>query len=873
MPTRTQFAVSARGAPWPDPVTPEEGVACLTKALPAPDTDLAETMAALAAERAFSASLVECHGDGVFAFDTSWRFTLWNPRMEATTGVAEEAVIGRHALDVLPFLRETGEDACFEAALSGQTVTMSPQSNHFGDAGQDGHYESLYSPLRDETGAVFGGLCVVRDVTARVQTEAALRAAETRYRSLVEKLPVVVYLASHDVMASTCYISPRVEEMLGYTPEEYRATAEFWFELVHPDDRELVRAAMHEAVSTGKPFSLEYRKIARDGRVVWVRDEAVQVAGEDGQAPYWQGVNVDITERRTAEAAFEVERELLLALMNNVPDLVYFKDRESRFLRLNEPTARALGCETPSDAIGKTDADFFDLGPEWIEEEQRVLRHGGTIVNRLVQHSAEDGHRIWVLNTKVPVRNASGDVIGLIGLGRDVTELKELEERMAHQAFHDPLTGLPNRTLFMDRLQHALTGAPRRDENVAVLFLDLDGFKLVNDSHGHEAGDALLVSVARRLSTRLRASDTLSRLGGDEFGAILEGITSIAEAEQVAERMLRALDAPFMVRGKEIFVGASIGVALSRAETSGPNDLLREADVALYQAKAAGRRSVVVFRRDMAMAIAERVSLESELHGAAERGELRVLYQPIIDLQTERIRGVEALLRWNHPQRGQIAPAEFIPVAEETGLIVPIGRWVLREACRDAAAWQPADPEEPRFRVNVNLSARQLRDSRLVESVRHALQDAGLPASALELELTEHSLLDDGTATREMLSGLQSLGVGLAIDDFGTGYSSLGYLRHLPVTTLKMDRVFVGGLGSQGGGDAIVEAIVALAHALKLQVTAEGIERSEQLEQLQAIGCDHGQGFLFARPLEAAAVSEWLERRVPVERGRVTTLR
>jgi len=429
---------------------------------------------------------------------------------------------------------------------------------------------------------------------------------------------------------------------------------------------------------------------------------------------------------------------------------------------------------------------------------------------------------------------------------------------MVHQALHDALTGLPNRALFLDRLEHALARAIRGGSEVAVLFLDLDRFKTVNDSLGHAAGDELLCAVSRRIVGCMRAADTAARLGGDEFAVLLEDLDSTHEAVRVAERIIAALEEPIGVADREVFVGASIGIATG---AYGAADLLRHADVAMYRAKALGKGRYAMFEAGMQAEVMDRLDLEADLQRAVDRGELAVFYQPIIALGTGELAGHEALVRWRHPTRGLLAPGAFIPLAEETGLVAPIGRFVLREACRQAARWAAFVPG---LTMNVNLSGRELEDPRLLDDVTAVLRATGLPAERLVLEITETVLMQDTEATIERLRALRALGVRLAVDDFGTGYSSLRYLNRFPLDVLKMAKPFVDGLGSPDGDPALARAIIELGSDLGLHIVAEGIERSPQLAHLQRLGCPYGQGFWFARPMPAAEATAALGAPVTV---------
>ena len=451
---------------------------------------------------------------------------------------------------------------------------------------------------------------------------------------------------------------------------------------------------------------------------------------------------------------------------------------------------------------------------------------------------------------------ANPTIGGIVVNSRDVTDRKQLEKRLAHQSLHDPLTGLPNRALFRDRVHHALALQNRESgRRLGVLFIDLDGFAAVNDSFGHSVGDALLTLTAARLAECVRPGDTVARLGGDEFGVLLEGVTSSFVARQVADRFLEAMQAIVDLDGREIFISASVGIAFDTPGCTA-DEVLRNADLAMYRAKARGKKRYEMFAPEMHAVVMERLELETDLRHALERAEFYLVYQPLVDLRSGVLVGVEALARWRHPVRGVVSPGEFIPAAEETGLIVPMGRWVIEESCRQLRAWQRATGRA--LRMSVNISARQLQGPLLTDHVATALRTTSISGSSLVLEITESMLVDDVERTMEKLQRFSDLGVSLAIDDFGTGYSSLAYLSRLPVDILKIDRSFVAGLGTHPEMTAVTSAIVALGKSLNLTVVAEGIEEPAQLAALTTMGCDYGQGYLLSRPLAADDVATLL---------------
>ena len=464
-----------------------------------------------------------------------------------------------------------------------------------------------------------------------------------------------------------------------------------------------------------------------------------------------------------------------------------------------------------------------------------------------------DGTYRWMLSRGMAVRDGDNTAYRMAGSQTDITESKWIAEQLQRDAFYDPLTKLPNRALFMDRLGHAVTRGKRlKSYNFGVLFLDLDRFKLINDTLGHSVGDDLLVQTAERIGRFIRPGDTLARLGGDEFVILLEDIKEVGCTIFVAERIKKLLGEPFCLDGREVFTTASVGIAVSSGKYDRPEELLRDADIAMYRAKAEGRGSYVMFDPSMQKATAELMRLENDLRRALERNEFRMFYQPIVDLDTNRLASLEALIRWQHPTRGLISPGTFIPIAEETGLIIPIGEWALYDVCRKMRTWHDQGAD---VRVAVNLSTRQLRDKNFPSLLRKILDETRVDPGDLDLEITESAVINDWDVVVATLSALQELGVRLCLDDFGTGYSSLSYLHRLPVSKLKIDRSFLQKMESSSEHSGIIRAILDLANTLKMEVVAEGIETQGQLAQLKEMKCKLGQGYLFAKPQDEQTVA------------------
>lgn len=465
----------------------------------------------------------------------------------------------------------------------------------------------------------------------------------------------------------------------------------------------------------------------------------------------------------------------------------------------------------------------------------------------------------WMLSRGVIVRDASGKAYRIVGTQTDITYRKFTEEQLLHDASHDALTGLPNRVLFMERLSHAISLAKRRrNYSFAVLFFDLDRFKLINDSLGHLVGDQLLIAIARRLEKYLRVGDTVARLGGDEFTILLEDIRDGNVVTTIVNRLQEELTRPFNLNGHEVFTSTSIGIALSTIGYDRPEDLLRDADIAMYRAKASGKARYEVFDTTMHTRAVALLQLETDLRRGLEREEFQLHYQPIVSLQTDEITGFEALIRWQHPQRGLVSPAEFIPFAEETGLIVPIGWWVFREACHQMRIWQLQFPEYSSLVMSINLSAKQFAQPDLLEQINQILQETNLEPSSLKLEITESVVMENAEAATAMLLQLRALGIRLSIDDFGTGYSSLAYLYRFPTHTLKIDRSFINKIDSDSEQLEIVRTIVTLASNLGMDVIAEGVETVKQLAQLKTLNCECGQGYFFSKPVDSQTATALL---------------
>jgi len=590
-----------------------------------------------------------------------------------------------------------------------------------------------------------------------------------------------------------------------------------------------------------------------------------ELASAERQLKHLVALNAEleasVAERVSSETAWNNERRIWRAMIDQVPDYLFVKDTQSRFVIANRAVAADLGLQ-PDAMIGKTDFDLHPLtqARQFYADEQSVITTGKPMIDIdefIVDH---DGRQKWLSTSKVPLRDEHGNIIGMVGICRDVTERKRAEEQIHFMAHHDVLTGLPNRSTLMQRLAGAIEQAKRSGGCVAVIFIDLDRFKVVNDSMGHGAGDRLLKTVADRMMRCVRGSDTVVRLGGDEFVVLLSGPDERSDPKYVLSRLRSAIAEPVEIEGQLFRVTSSIGIARYPADGEDAEALLLNADVAMYQAKELGRDTFQFYTAEMNAAARERRVLQEGLRHAIAMHQFALVYQPQVDLRTGVIFAVEALVRWHHPELGIIQPAKFIPMAEESGLIVPLGDWVLREACRQNKAWQNAGM--PPISVCVNVSARQFRERTWVARVEDILRETGLAPEYLELELTESLLMHDVGQAIATMRELQALGVHFSIDDFGTGYSSLSALKSFPVARLKIDQSFVKNLPRDDNDRSIATAVISLGQKLHMRVIAEGVETQEQMDFLRSHDCDEFQGFHFSRPVEPAAVAELLRKQV-----------
>lgn len=657
------------------------------------------------------------------------------------------------------------------------------------------------------------------------------------------------------------YIGAGCTRLTGYRPDELLFNKCISYEqITHPQDRAVVRQAILESLERDQRYDAEYRIIRADGKTRWVVERGVGVRDADGRLIAVEGFIQDMTERIAANQALREAVRRYRSLFEHAVEGIFQTTPDGHYLDANPALARIYGYPDPTALIeGLRDIQHqLYVDPTRRETFIRLMQTQGQVRDFESEVYRRDGSRIWISENARAVKDEAGRVLFYEGTVIDITERRRHEAELLHQASHDALTGLPNRVLLMDRIQQGIALARREGSRLCLLFVDLDHFKLINDSRGHHAGDRLLIEIASRLRLCLREQDTVARLGGDEFVVLLTGAREEHEVIRILHRILDEVARPWVDGEAEYRIGCSIGISCYPGDGDDAETLLRCADAAMYQAKESGRHTFHFYTPELNRAASDRLALASSLHRALEREELRVYYQPRLDLTSGRIIGAEALVRWQHPQQGLIPPDRFIPVAEETGLIIPIGRWVLAEASRQNKAWQAAGL--PTLCVSVNLSPIQFRRADLVREVADILAETGLLPEYLELEVTESFVMHDAERINATMRQLKQLGVAIAVDDFGTGYSSLSYLKRFPVDRLKVDRSFVRDIHQDPDDAAIVRAIITLGHALGLKVVAEGVETPEHQAFLRQHGCDEGQGYLYSRPVTAVELEAMLRR-------------
>ena len=819
---------------------------------------------ALRAQEEFNRVLLNNQADGVVACDAEMRLVLFNNVAKQWHGLDPREIPPEHWGHYFGLYDASGEHELQAHEIPLVRAFNGEQLQHAGmvikASGQAPRFVSCSATaFFDDTGKKLGAVAIMRDITEIQAQHRALRERETLFQALARVAPAGIFRT--DMLGGTAYINQRGLEMIGLASAD-EAKGIGWARHLHPDDREPLIGAWRAAFSQRSTFSAEYRFLHPDGRIIWVKGEAQVETDEAGQFLGYVGTITDITGIKQSEENLR----MAAAVYDNTREGIMVTDQASRIVSVNRAFSEITQYEA-QEVIGKTpkllasgkhDAHFFEamwqaLNTEgYWQSEIWNRRKNGELYPQLLSISV--------------IRDKTGAVQNYVGIFADITHLKASEARLDFLAHHDPLTSLPNRLRLISNLEHAIQVAHREHKQLALLMLDLDRFKDVNDTFGHLAGDELLQHAAKRLTRRLRGADTVARLGGDEFTILLEDISQVSDSAKVADSIIKALEAPCKLSNNvEVHIGVSIGISIFPDHGTTALELLQHADAALYQAKAAGKGCYRYFSENLTKAARDRFSIESRLRAAIDKDQLALYYQPKIDIASGQIVGAEALIRWIDPVEGVIMPGSFISVAEETGMINRIGEWVIRTACTQGKRWH--DQGLPRIAFSVNISANQLHHGDLYSSIQQILADTGFPATSLELELTESILMQREQEVLETLSQIRAAGVVLGIDDFGTGYSSLAYLKSFPLDVLKIDRGFVSDIEYDADDRAITATIIAMAHNLGMKVVAEGVENAEQLTFLKTHHCDIYQGYLASKPLPAEAFETFVRDHQATDRA------
>jgi diguanylate cyclase (GGDEF)-like protein/PAS domain S-box-containing protein len=811
----------------------------------------------VARERALLRTIIDSLPDYIYVKDTSGRFQLGNDAWLKARGRTAEEVEGKTVFEL--FSSELAESMAAEDQAivnSGMPLLDAEQRvvvrARDGQLGEERWSSKTKVPMRDADGNVTGVVGISRDITERKRAEASLRYSEERYRDVFEASPLPMWVWDDERLIFLAVNEAAINHY-GYSRDEFLRmnVRDIWA----PGEQTHYEGSLRDR-SHAQTLLLQRKHRTKDGRIIDVEATARQFV--QGGHPVWLTLVNDVTERKRAEAALLESEEQFRQLAGNIPQVFWITDVEQKeALYISTAAENLLGWPVPIvrarprlliEAVHKEDR-------RRVLDGRKFAKEGGYDESyRIVR---PDGSMRWVRDRAFPVYDASNSVHRIAGITEDITERKEAEERLMRLAHYDVLTSLPNRVLFYDRLKQALAQARRNQWITGVMFIDVDRFKNINDTLGHAVGDRLLQQVSERLIRSVRAGDTVGRLGGDEFAVVLSNLSSAQDANLIAQKIMASFKDPLKLAGVELYVTASIGITLYPDDSTDQETLIKNADAAMYRAKDVGRNSYRFYTPEMNARALEHLSLENSLRGALERDEFVLYYQPKARVADGSIVGVEALLRWQHPDRGLVSPGEFMPVLEETGLIVPVGEWVLKAVCEQIRTWRRAGVTP--VPVAVNFSPRQFASRDIGETIKRILDEQHVEPKLIEVEITESSLMSNLEETALILKYMGDLGVGLSIDDFGTGYSSLAYLKRFPFDVLKVDRSFVQDLTTDADDATITRALISMAHNLGLKVVAEGVETADQLAFLVEHRCDEIQGFYFSRPLIPEECGNWIK--------------
>ena len=797
---------------------------------------------------------------GYYEVDLAGNFTFFNDSMCRILGYSPEEMKG---MNNQQYTDKESAKKLFQAFTEVYKTGKPIKGSDWHIIRKDGTKrigEASVSLLKDSSGNPIGFRGITLDITARKQAEVQLQKSEERYRTILENIEDGYYEV--DLNGDFTFFNDSMCVLLGYSQEEMVGMNNRQY--TDKENAKKLFQTFNEVYRTGEPAkAFDWQIIRKDGTKRSIEASISLLKDLSGNAIGFRGITRDATERKQAEETMRQSEERYRTILDEMEDGYMELDIAGNLTFVNDATCRHSGYSR-EEMIGTSFKSHMAK-----EEFDNMYKAFGNIYitgkpERGIFYKLlrKDGTTAFAELAGFPLKNKKGDVIGFRGVARDISARKQMEEAIQYQATHDALTGLSNRLMFGQMLNHAIESAKRHQRQLAVLFIDLDRFKTINDTLGHDAGDQLLQEIAARLKQTLRAADLISRLGGDEFVIMIEEAIDAGQVATVAHKILASIIQPITIMKQECRITASIGICMYPKDAEDEQTLMKNADIAMYLAKEEGKNNYQFYAEDIQSKSLERLSIETNLRSALERNELSLHYQAKVDFKTNTINGVEALLRWQNSNLGFVTPTQFIPVAEETGMIVPIGNWVMKTACAQNVAWQKQGL--PLVCMAVNLSVRQLTDEKLIDDIRTALTDSGMAPNLLELEITESMMMRNPERMIAVLAKIKSLGVRLAIDDFGTGYSSLAQIKHFPVDTLKVDRSFIRNIPQDAEDKAITEAIIAMGKTLSLTVVAEGVETLDQLNFLKDHSCDEMQGYYFSKPIAPEQFADLLRKHVPV---------
>jgi diguanylate cyclase (GGDEF)-like protein/PAS domain S-box-containing protein len=804
-------------------------------------------------------SIIENIQDGYFEVDLAGNLTFFNEAICEIQGYSKEELMG---MNHRQYADKENSEKVFNAFNKIYKTGITGSIFEYEIIRKDGtkrQIEVSASLKKDAEGKPIGFRGTTRDITERKKMEETIRQSEERYRTILDEMEDAYFEV--DIAGNFTFVNDSCCRHLGYSKEELLG-ASFRGQM-DKEEFEKVYKAFGNIYSTLKPEKvISYKVIRRDGTIAFAEMTGFPLQNQKGEVIGFRGIGRDITQRRQMEEALRQSEERYRTIIKEMEEWYFETDLTGNVTFFNDIFANVLGY-SQKELTGLNFQSFIkkEETDSVFRLFNQVFKTGKPTRNFPYEFISTDGTATSAEFSIFPKRDNEGKICGFRGVAHDITERKQAEEKIQYMATHDSLTGLPNRLMFSQLLNHSMQSAQRYKRQFAVLFLDLDRFKNINDTMGHEAGDLLLQEIATRLKQTLRAVDVIARLGGDEFVILIEEISDSSHVSTVAHKILTSIIKPLTIMKQECRITASIGISIYPKDAEDEQSLMKNADMAMYLAKEEGKNNYQFYSEDIQSKSLEHLSIETNLRFALERNELSLHYQAKVDFKTNAITGVEALLRWQNPNLGSVTPTQFIPVAEETGLIVSIGLWVMKTACEQNVAWQREGL--PPVCMAVNLSLRQLTDDNLIDDIRTALNDSGMAPNLLELEITESMVMHNPARMISVLAKIKSLGVRLAIDDFGTGYSSLAQIKHFPIDTLKVDRSFIRNIPQDAEDKAITEAIIAMGKTLSLRVVAEGVETVEQMNFLKDHSCDEMQGYYFSKPIIPEQFADLLREHIP----------